>query len=141
MEKKLSDTNKEYFNKNENSFSLPVIHEEVIVQKDIVDRGKVTFKKNVSNSEELINIPLVHEEIDIIKIPINKVVDIAPEAIRYDGDTMIISVLKEVPVVALMLVEEIHISKRKVTTVKEQPITLRKEEVIINKTGDANLQS
>ena len=141
MEKKLSDTNEKYFNENENSFSIPVIHEEVIVQKNIVDRGKVTIKKNVSNSEELINIALVHEEIDIIKIPVNQVVDIAPEAIRYDGDTMIISVLKEVPVVALMLVEEIHISKRKVTTVKEQTITLRKEEVIINKTGDANLQS
>lgn len=143
MEKDFFYKDEKYSNEdtNENSFTLPVIHEEVIIQKNIVDTGKVTIKKIISNHEEVVKIPVVHEEIDIIKIPVNKIVDTAPEAIRYDGDTMIISVLKEVPVISIMLVEEIHITKRKITAINEQPVSLRQEEVIIERTGDAHLQS
>ncbi|RYE18527.1 MAG: DUF2382 domain-containing protein [Sphingobacteriaceae bacterium] len=55
--------------------------------------------------------------------------------VRVEGDTTIISVVKEVLVVEkrLMLVEEIHLSKNRTETLTTVNETLRKEEVEINR--------
>ncbi len=110
---------------------IPVINEDVSINKKIVETRKIRVSKKVNEANEFVNIPLVHEEINIEKIPINKYVDDMPEPVRYEGDTMIIPVLKEVSVVRIMLVEEIHVTKKQVQTQDSQNITLRKEEVII----------
>jgi len=69
--------------------------------------------------------------------PINQYVDTAPAASRYEGDTLIIPVLKEVLVVEkkLMLVEELHIRKRNTEQIITGSETLRKESVEINRSS------
>ena len=59
-----------------------------------------------------------------------------PAASRYEGDVMIIPVLKEVAVIEkrIMLVEEIHVSKKQTEKTETREVTLRKEEIKITRT-------
>jgi stress response protein YsnF len=63
-------------------------------------------------------------------------VDTTPPAVRYEGDVMIIPVLKEVAVVEkkLMLVEELRVTKTKTEKTETHEIALKKEEVKVERT-------
>src|SRR3569623_281012 len=100
----------------EKELSVPVIKEVVTVDKDVVETGKVKIKKNVSYTDKDVKIALQKADVEVKTVMINKLVDEAPEAVRYEGDTMIISELHEVCVVRLMLVKEIHVTTRKSTS-------------------------
>jgi len=118
----------------EKELSVPVIKEVITVDKDVVETGKVKIKKNVSYTDKDVKIALQKADVEVKTVMINKLVDEAPEAVRYEGDTMIISELQEVCVVRLMLVKEIHVTTKKSTSHETQKVTLRKEEVVIEKT-------
>ena len=62
---------------------------------------------------------------------ITHIVD-TPVPDRYDGDTLVISVLEEVPVVVkrLRVVEELHIERRTMTGRRRERVTLRRQEPI-----------
>ncbi|MBJ6118389.1 YsnF/AvaK domain-containing protein [Pontibacter sp. BT310] len=114
---------------------IPVIEEQVHVNKKVVESGKVRISKNVHEDEVLINVPIVHEEVDVQRIPINQYVDQAPPAVRYEGDKMIVTVLREelVLVKRIKVVEELHIINRKIEDHTTQPINLRREEINIER--------
>lgn len=116
---------------NENDVSIPVIHESIVIDKNQIETNKIRVTKKVNEEEQIVNIPLIHDEIDIETIPINQYVDDYPQAIRYEGDTMIISVLKEVSVVRILLEKEIRVTRKKIETHFNETITLKKEEIII----------
>jgi uncharacterized protein (TIGR02271 family) len=120
-------------NAEKDSVSIPVIEEKLKIEKEIVVTGKVRITKKVDEHEELINIPLAQEEIVVEHIPLNKYIDTQPEPVRYEGETMIIPVIKEVLIVEkrILLVEEIRITKRINQTNESQQIMLRKEEINI----------
>lgn len=115
--------------------SIPVIEERLKIDKEIVETGSVHISKKVHEKEETIDLPGSREELDIERVAINKYVEEAPPAIRHEGDKMIIPVLREVAVVEkrLVLVEELHVTKRQVKTEDRQSVTLRKEEVNIDR--------
>jgi uncharacterized protein (TIGR02271 family) len=113
---------------------IPVIEESVRVNKKWVETGKVHISKEVSEHTEVIDIPLTHEEVEIERVEVNEVVDTLPPAVRYEGETMIIPVLKEVVITQVMLVEEIRITRKKVQTNIREEVKLKKEEIHINKT-------
>lgn len=119
----------------ENITRIPVVEEQIRIDKRIVETGRVVISKQVTEHQEHINIPVSHDEVSVERIPINRYVDTPPEAMRYEGDTLIISVLEEVVVVEkrLMLVEELHVTKRQIQTEEMQQITLRKEEVTVTR--------
>jgi uncharacterized protein (TIGR02271 family) len=114
---------------------IPVIEEQVHVNKKVVESGKVRISKNVHEDEVLINVPIVHEEVDVQRIPVNQYVDQAPPAVRYEGDKMIVTVLREelVLVKRIKVVEELHIINRKIEDHTTQPINLRREEINIER--------
>ena len=118
--------------KSEDSPSLNVLQEQVNIDKETVVSGKVVIRKNVQEENEMITVPVSHEEVKIKKVAINKYVDTAPE-IRYEGETTIIPVIKEVLIVEkkLLLVEEVHVTKNVVTQTTEHTIPVRKEEVSV----------
>lgn len=118
--------------------SIPIINEVVTVEKNIIETGKVKIKKNVSSTEKNVQVAVDKADIEVKTVMINRLVDEAPEAVRYEGDTMIISELQEVCVVRLMLVKEIHITTKKSTVNEERKVTLRKEEVVIEKSASVN---
>jgi len=109
---------------------VPVLVEELEVQKRVVETGKVRLTKVVHERETLVDEPLFREEVEVTRVPIQRVVD-APIPVREEHGTLIVSVLEEVLVVEkrLMLKEEIHIRTHRVETHQPQQITLRREEV------------
>jgi uncharacterized protein (TIGR02271 family) len=118
------------------SVVIPVIDEQVRIGKQVIETGKVLVSKKVHAEEMSVDIPLVHEEHDIERVTINRYVEERPE-VRYEGDTMIVPVLREEEVIVvekrMMLVEEVRITKRQVETSVNQHITLRKEEVTVER--------
>lgn len=115
---------------------VPVLEEEVKITKKVIDTATVHLSKTVDESTETFEIPLSTEEIVVKRIPKNELVDIAPAASRYEGDVMIIPVLKEVVVTEkrIMLVEEIHVSKLKTEKTETVEVVVRKEEVNVTRT-------
>jgi uncharacterized protein (TIGR02271 family) len=108
---------------------IPVIVEEVDVQKRSVETGKVRITKVVHERQAVVDEPLLQDEVEVERVPIERLVEEAIP-VRYEGDTMIVSVLEEVLVVEkrLMLKEELHIRKRRVERHQPQCVTLRHEE-------------
>ena len=118
------------------SVIIPVIEEQVIIDKKIIDKAKIIVSKSVSENEESVTVPVEHDEVRVERIPINKYIQEMPQALRYEGDTMVIPVLQEVVVTEkrLLLVEEVRITKMKVQTEETKHVTLRKEDVNVTRT-------
>ena len=116
--------------KKKNTPSLNVLQEQVNIDKKIVESGKVVINKKVHKEDKDVEVPVSHEEVEIKKVTINKYVTEAPD-VRYEGNTTIIPVIKEVAVIEkkLLLVEEIHVIKHVVEKTEEHIVPLRKEEI------------
>jgi uncharacterized protein (TIGR02271 family) len=117
---------------------LPVLAEALDVQTRTLETGRVRIHKTVHERQVLVDEPLLREEVVIARVPINRVVE-GPIPVRYEGDTMIISLLEEVLVVEtrLLLTEELRIAKRRTDTHQPVPVTLRREDVTIERVDRA----
>ena len=118
---------------------VPVLVEELDVQKRPVETGKVRITKVVHEREITVNEPLWHDDVAITRVPIQRVVE-GPVPVREENGTTIISVVEEVLVVEKrwMLREEIHIRKQRIETHQPQRITLRSEEVQVERVPQAD---
>jgi uncharacterized protein (TIGR02271 family) len=117
---------------DEATLVVPVIEEEIDVQKQQVETGKVRITKVVHEREVVVDEPLLHHEVEVERVPIERLVEeVIP--VRYEGDTMIVSVMEEVLVVEKrwMLKEEIHLRQRRVERHQPQRVTLRREEALV----------
>ena len=122
---------------NGNVSTLNVIEENLKVHRQKEEIGKVRAVKQVHEEDVLLYLPVSNEEVIVERIPINEYVETAPKA-RHEGETMIIPVMKEELVVQtrLVLVEEIRITRRREERMVEQHVTLRREEVSIERSSD-----
>ncbi len=113
---------------------IPVIEEQIHVEKRQIETGRVRVVKRVNEREEEIDIPLVHEEVQVERVSINKFVDEAP-SIRREGATLIMPVMEEVLVVEkrLRIREEVRITGQEFQTTKTARATLREEEVSVER--------
>ena len=113
---------------------LPVLAEVLDVQTRRVETGRVRIHKTVQAREVLVDEPLLREEVIIERVPVNRVVE-GPIPVRYEGDTMFISLLEEVLVVEtrLLLKEEVHMTTRRTETHTPARVTLRHEDVTIER--------
>ncbi len=127
--------------KEESSGVIPVIEEHVEVGKKVIEKAKVRLSKRVKENVESYDVPLTEEEIVVKRVQKNELVDAAPAAVRYEGDVMIIPVLKEVAVIEkrIMLVEEIHVTKYKYNKTETRRVVVRQEEVNVERTENNNL--
>jgi len=109
---------------------IPVVREELVVGKEVLDHGGVRIQKRVDEREHLVEQPLLREGVTVERIPIGQPVTIAP-AVREEGDRLIIPVLEEVLVVEkrLILKEEIHIIRHRTEEVLRERVLLREEHV------------
>ena len=122
---------------NEKSQTIPVVEEQLRVDKKVVESGKVHLSKKVVENETSVTLPLTEETYDIERVPVNKVVDEPPQAMRYEGNTTIIPVVREVLVVQKRyeIVEEIRLTKNVTQEQHTEQVTLRKEQVDIDRQG------
>lgn len=129
--------------KEESSGVIPVIEEHVEVGKKVIEKAKVRLSKRVNEKVESYDVPLTEEEIVVKRVQKNEMVDTPPAAVRYEGDVMIIPVLKEVAVIEkrIMLVEEIHVTKYKYNKTETRRVVVRKEEVNVDRIENNNLHN
>lgn len=109
---------------------IPVIAEELVVDKLQHDTGGVRVTKKVQEHVEIVDEPLLREEVTVERCPMNVLID-APARVREEGDTLIIPVMEEFMVVErqLLLKEEVHIHKRRQQVHAPQQVVVRSEEV------------
>jgi len=122
---------------------IPVIQEEVTIDRRVIETGKVRISKRISEHEELVDEPILRDEVSVERVPINLFVEAQPP-VRQDGDTIIIPVVEEQIIIQkkLFLVEELHVRKQIVEAHEPQKVTLLKEEVEIKRVaGNENLNN
>ncbi|WP_338768135.1 YsnF/AvaK domain-containing protein [Bernardetia sp. ABR2-2B] len=114
---------------------IPVMEEKIHIEKEIIESGKVQIIKKVDEQKSKVEVPINHTEVQVERKAINKYVEQNPAAIRQEGDTTIVSVLKEVVVVQkkTLLVEEIHITKTQKQEIHTEDVTLKSEKVSVER--------
>jgi len=113
--------------------SVSLAGEEMVAHTRDVERGRVVIRKRVESVPHEETIEIGHDEVDVERVAVNRAIDEVP-AVRHEGDTMIVPVVEEVLVVEkrLRLVEEVRVTRRRVTestTIRDE---LRREVVDIS---------
>ena len=118
----------------ERSAVLPVLEEELRVDKRLVETGRVRVRTLTKQREELVAQELATENVEVELVPIGREVDFIPK-LRQEGDVTIVPIVEEVLVVEkrLVLKEEVHI--RRTTSVEhvEIPVVLRTQDVLVER--------
>ena len=107
---------------------IPVVEEEIDATTRAVKTGSVRVDKHVEKRFRRVEAPLLHENVEIRRVPLNRVVDVAPKTRRM-GDTLIIPVVEEELVITkhLVLKEEIHLITRRTKDRSVQEVELNRE--------------
>ena len=113
---------------------IPLVEEELRVDKRNVVTGRVQVKTVVDSVEKLARATLEGEQVEVTRVPINTEVATVPTQ-RTEGDVLIIPIFEEVLFVEkrLVLKEELHIRRRATREDVEVPITLRKQRAIVER--------
>jgi len=115
---------------------IPLTEEMLHIDKREVATGRVRVSTTTDVVEEFAQASLERETVEVTRIPINRVVDQAPEVRTEDGVT-IVPILEEVLVVEkrLVLKEELHVRKATTTDNLEVPVQLRKQRASVERTA------
>lgn len=116
--------------------ALPQIEESLAVERREVDLGGYRITKRVDSRDEVVDELLHGQHAEIERRPIGR--QLAPTEVpkpRYEGDTFVVPVVEEVIVAEkrLVLVEEVRIRRVHTTHRQPQHVTLRKEEISIER--------
>ena len=122
-----------------NEHRIPVIEERARVEKKVIERGVVKIDATIKEHVETITEALMHEEVEIKHVAMNVAVDAVPE-VRQEGDVVIIPVVEERFVVSkrLILTEELHVHRRKVSEQTSIPVTLRSTDIAIQRESSSD---
>ena len=121
---------------------IPLLKEELRVDKRSVVTGKVRVRSVVDTIEELVHAAITDEE-EVTRVPMDREVEAAP-SVRTEGDVTIVPIMEEVLVVEkrLVLKEELHIRRSVTLENVEVPVTLRKQRAVIERlTADGQVIS
>lgn len=112
---------------------LPLHTEDVSVERRTLERD-VRVRVQTSSHERLVDEALTHEKVEIDRIAVNRPIDAVPP-IREEGDLTVIPVVEEILVVErrLVLKEEIHVRRVRTTTRHRETVTLREEEIVVER--------
>jgi uncharacterized protein (TIGR02271 family) len=131
---------------NEGGFSdgtvIPVTEEVPVISKRTVETGRLRISRKVSEREVVLDEPLLRHEVQIERVSIGRDVPAGEQlpGIRYEGETMIVPVLEEVPVVVkkIVLTEEIRITRVGREFRDPQHVKVKVEEVSVERVADAS---
>lgn len=113
--------------------TVPVVEETLNVRKRHVVRGGVRVHKAVRERQEVVDEPLFGEDVEVERVRVDRAIE-SPEAVHYEGDTMVIPLMEEVLIVEKHLVvrEELRITKRQRETRDVREFTLRSEQATVD---------
>lgn len=114
---------------------IPLLAETAVITTDLVETGRVRLSKTVEEHVETLPLDLRHDAVQVVRVPVNQFLpdDALAPAARYEGDTLIVPVLREVLVKRLLLVEEVHVVRRQTTLAEPQTVVLRRELVQVER--------
>jgi uncharacterized protein (TIGR02271 family) len=119
---------------------VPVVQEFPSLSRRTVETGRLRVQKTVSEREVVIDEPLVRQEVHVERISIGRELSDKEDVpgVRYEGETMILPVLQEVPVVVkrIVLTEEIRITRVRREIRDPQTVTVKVEEVSVEHSDD-----
>jgi stress response protein YsnF len=113
---------------------IPLVEETTSISKREVVTGRVRVQTVTDTVEELARADVQRETVEVTRVPVDKMVEAAPE-IRTEDDVTIVPVLEEVLVVKkrLVLKEELHIRRLVETETVEVPVSLRKQRAVVER--------
>jgi stress response protein YsnF len=96
--------------------------------------GRVRVATRVETTEETLRAELEGDVVDVVRVPVDRVVDSVP-AIRVEGDETIVPVVEEILFVEkrLVLKEEIRIRRRTETHPVEVRVDLRSQQATVER--------
>ena len=115
--------------------TVPMHAEEISVSRRQVAGDTVQVSTVTREEERLVDEQLTHERIEVERVPIGRPVDAAPP-VREEGDTTIMSVVEEIVVVErrLILKEEVHIRRVRVSERHRETVMVRKQDATVTRT-------
>jgi uncharacterized protein (TIGR02271 family) len=120
---------------------IPVTREELQVDKRTVETGRgVRIHKTVHEQEQIVDQPLLQDELAVEHVPVGTMVEAGQQpTMRHEGDTLVVPVFEEVLVVEkrLRLKEEIRITRRSREVHTPQRVTLKSEQIAIERFDDS----
>jgi stress response protein YsnF len=113
---------------------IPVVEEQAVVLKHKKLTEGVRVRTVVHEDDEVVNELLTTEEVEVERTTLDRWVD-AAVPIRQEGETTIITLVEEVVVVEkrLRATEELRITKQKSIRREPQRVTLRREDVVVER--------
>lgn len=113
---------------------VPIVVEEVTIEKKVVETGRVHVRTVVDEFEKTVSDTLSGSVVDVSRVPIGKFVDVAPQTEQRD-DLTIIPVFEERLVIEkrLFLVEEVHLRRRTTLEPLSQTVTLRSTNAFVER--------
>ena len=116
---------------------LPIIEEQLQLDKREVVTGRVRVRTITDSSEELLRQELQGERLEIVRVPLDVLVEpgAAPPQVRTEGNVTILPVVEEVLVVErrLLIKEELRLIRHATKEVIETPVTLRKQRAVVER--------
>ena len=120
---------------------IPLLTEDFSVERRKIERS-VRIQVQTVSHDHLVDEALAQEKVEIERIAIGRPIDGHPP-VREEGDTTVISVVEEVLFIErrLVLKEEIHLRRVKTTERHREMVTLRDQEVVIDRTNPSMHES
>ena len=118
--------------------SIELTEEQIEIAKQEVTTAVVTANVRTVTSETDAAFTLEHTIVDIVRVPMDKVVDTIP-SVTTVGDLTIVPVFEERLVKQIVLTEEIHIRRLGKHTKINEPVSLRRQMVDIHRTAAGDL--
>lgn len=121
---------------------VPLLQEDVEIEKRQVTTGKVRIQTVSESYEEIASASLEEERVTVTRVPIDRVVTQAP-AVRTENGVTIVPVLEEVLIVEkrLVLREELHIRRDVSTQTVAVPVRLRRQRAMVERIEASGIQT
>jgi len=118
---------------------IPVLAEQARVELVREHTGTVRVRKVVHEVHEPLSAQGYREVVETTRVPVNQVVE-AVQAPREVGEVLVIPVYEERLVKQLVLLEEIHVQRRREPFEHSAAVALRREEVVVERLDPASGQ-
>ena len=113
---------------------IELVEEIATISKRRIVTGGFRVETRTELRNESAEVDLEHDVVDVTRVPINRMIDEAPE-VRTEGDTTIVPVVEErfVIVKQFFLKEELHIRRRTEREIFQQTIELRRQYAVVER--------
>ena len=121
---------------------LTVKEERIRAEKARKQTGEVAVGKRVVEQQADMEIPVTREEVEVTRRRVDRPANATEDFTEDEGTIRVPVTAEEVRVTKEpRVVEEVVVSKRPVTETKRVSDTVRREEVVVDETGDAGLRA